>query len=107
MTSLVPALGSVLIALTLTLVLGIALLTLVLGIALLALVLALISQGTKLGSKLRNLALLLVHLGAKLIMELLEFAGHLRGMAVPAVIPLRALSAATTTHPGVTTRDRG
>jgi len=105
--SLVPTLGSVLIALMLALTLGIALLTLVLAlrIALLTLVLALRSQGTKLGSKLRNLVLLLVDLGAKLIMKLLELASQLRGVTVPAVIPLRALSAATTTHPGVTARD--
>jgi len=100
LTSLVPALlGAVLIALTLTLVLRIALLTLVL-------VLVLIFQVTKLGSKLRNLALLLVDLGAKLIMELLKLASQRGGMAVPAVVPLRALSRAATTHPGVTARDR-
>jgi len=97
LTSLVPALGSVLIALTLTWVLR---------IALLALILVLIFQGTKLGSKLRNLALLLIDLGAKLIMELLQLASHLRGMAVPTATALRALSAATTTHPGVTARER-
>jgi hypothetical protein len=95
---LVPALGSVLIALTLILALA-------LGIPLLALVLVLISQGTKLGSKLRNLTLLLVDLSTKLIMELLELASQRGGMALLAVVPLRALSAATT-HPGVTPRDR-